>query len=179
MARHHRPAGDLRLAVDISVGSPLWADVEPRVVALAEAFGRERTVDRLVADPGLGGSWGSYYDEWGFALVLDDDPLYAVVPALRSAAGHGVTAGTFGKWNADLRRIVGAQPRMALAGVSTDCCVIATALPDADAGASVRVMAAACAGSTAENGSGRSPPWSSSAADHRGDEGAAAMRALR
>ena len=31
-------------------------------------------------------------------------------------------------------------------------CVIATALPAADAGASVRVMAAACAGSTAENG---------------------------
>ena len=107
-------------------GSPLWADVEPRIVALAEAFGRERTVvTRFVADPGLGGSWGSYYDEWGFALVPDDDPLYAVVPALRSAAGHGVTAGTFGKWNADLRRIVGAQPRMALAGVSTDCCVTA------------------------------------------------------
>ena len=74
-------------------GSPLWADVEPRVVALAEAFGRERTVvTRFVADPGLGGSWGSYYEEWGFALVPDDDPLYAVVPTLRSAAGHGVTA---------------------------------------------------------------------------------------
>ena len=36
--------------------------------------------------------------------------------------------------------------------MSTDCCVIATALPAADAGASVRVIAAACAGSTAENG---------------------------
>mgnify|MGYP001157865643 CR=1 FL=1 len=141
------------------MGSPridrLWPAPAERlgIEALAEAFGRERTVvTRFVADPGLGGSWGSYYDEWGFALVPDDDPLYAVVPALRSAAGHGVTAGTFGKWNADLRRIVGAQPRMALAGVSTDCCVIATALPAADAGASVRVMAAACAGSTAENG---------------------------
>ena len=76
MARHHRPAGDLRLAVDISVGSPLWADVEPRVVALAEAFGRERTVvTRFVADPGLGGSWGRTTTKWGFALVPDDDPL--------------------------------------------------------------------------------------------------------
>ena len=71
--------------------------------------------------------------------------------ATRSAAGHGVTAGTFGKWNADLRAIVGDQPRLALAGVSTDCCVIATALPAADAGASIRVVRAACAGSTREN----------------------------
>ena len=135
-------------------GSPLWAETEPWIAALAEAYGPERTVvTRFVADPGLGGSWGSYYDEWGFALVPDDDPLYAVVPALGSAAGRGhvVTAPTFGKWNADLRAIVGEQPRLALAGVSTDCCVIATALPAADAGATVRVIESACAGSTPEN----------------------------
>jgi nicotinamidase-related amidase len=62
-----------------------------------------------------------------------------------------VTAGTFGKWNADLRAIVGEQPMLTLAGVSTDCCVISTALPAADAGATVRVVAEACAGSTEEN----------------------------
>jgi nicotinamidase-related amidase len=62
-----------------------------------------------------------------------------------------VTEPTFGKWGAALRAIVGAQPRIALAGVSTDCCVIATALPAADAGATVRVLAAACAGSSPDN----------------------------
>lgn len=133
-------------------GSPLWAPTVPRIVALAEAFGPERTVvTRFVADAGLGGSWGPYYEDWPFALVPDDDPLYAVVPEVRSAARHVVTEPTFGKWGAGLRAIVGDQPRLALAGVSTDCCVIATALPAADAGATVRVVEAACAGSTPEN----------------------------
>ena len=133
-------------------GTSLWAETEPRILEAARRYGLERTVvTRFVADPGLGGSWGSYYDEWGFALVPDENPLYAVVPALASAAGHVVTAPTFGKWNTDLRAIVGEQPRIALAGVSTDCCVIATALPAADAGARVRVLADCCAGSTPEN----------------------------
>lgn len=133
-------------------GSPLWAQTEPHVVALAQAYGPQRTViTRFVADPDLGGSWASYYDEWGFALVPDGDPLYAVVPALAEAASHVVSAPTFGKWNADLRAVVGDQPRLALAGVATDCCVISTALPAADAGATIRVIADACAGSTHEN----------------------------
>ena len=135
-------------------GSPMWADVVPHIAERVEEFGPERTVfTRFVADPGLGGSWGAYYDDWAFALVPDEDPLYAVVPELAAAAsrGHVVTAGTFGKWNADLRAIVGEQPRLTLTGVSTDCCVIATALPAADAGATLVVDAAGCAGSTPEN----------------------------
>jgi nicotinamidase-related amidase len=130
-------------------GSPMWAETVPRVVDLARAYGPERTVlTRFVARPDLGGSWASYYDDWPFALVPPDDDLYAVVPELAGSAAHTVTAGTFGKWNADLRAITGDQPSLTLAGVSTDCCVIATALPAADAGARVRVVGDACAGST-------------------------------
>ena len=135
-------------------GSPEWAAVVPRIVTLATAYRPERiVVTRFVADPGLGGSWGPYYEEWPFALVPDDAPLYAVVPELAAvaAAGHVVTEPTFGKWTSGLRRIVGDQPRLTVAGVSTDCCVLATALPAADAGATVRVVGQACAGSTAEN----------------------------
>lgn len=133
-------------------GSPLWARTVPAIVATARAFGPERTVvTRFVADPGLGGSWAAYYEDWPFALVGDDDPLYAVVPELAGAAQQTVTAGTFGKWGADLRALVGEQPRLAVAGVSTDCCVIATALPAADAGARVRVLGGACAGSSVDN----------------------------
>ena len=133
-------------------GSPLWSATVPRIVDLAHAYGRERTViTRFVAMPELGGAWASYYEEWPFALVPGDDPVYAVVPEVVGLADHVVTAGTFGKWNADLRAIVGEQPHLTLAGVSTDCCVIATALPAADAGATIRVVADACAGSTPEN----------------------------
>lgn len=132
-------------------GSPMWADALPHVVALARAYGPARTIiTRFVADPALGGSWGPYYEAWPFALAPDTDPLYAVVPELAGAAEQVVTAGTFGKWGV-LRDLVGDTAHLTLAGVSTDCCVLSTALPAADAGATVRVAAAACAGSTPEN----------------------------
>lgn len=132
-------------------GSPMWADTVPRIAALAAAHGPARTiVTRFVADPSLGGSWGPYYEAWPFALVPDDDPLYAVVPELVGIADHVVTAGTFGKWPV-LRDIVGDDAHVTLTGVSTDCCVLSTALPAADAGATVRVAAAGCAGSSLEN----------------------------
>ncbi|MGL5817750.1 MAG: cysteine hydrolase family protein [Phycicoccus sp.] len=132
-------------------GSPMWADAVPHVVRLAHRFGVSRTiVTRFVADPSLGGSWGRYYEQWPFALVPDDDPLYAVVPQLAGLAGHVITAGTFGKWPA-LRDLLGDDAVVTLAGVATDCCVLSTALPMADAGATVRVASSACAGSTPEN----------------------------
>jgi nicotinamidase-related amidase len=40
---------------------------------------------------------------------------------------------------------VGAEPDLVLCGLSTDCCVLATALAAIDAGARVRVVADACA----------------------------------
>ena len=47
--------------------------------------------------------------------------------------------------------MVGEQPTLLVAGVATDCCVISTVLPAADAGASITVVTDACAGSTDEN----------------------------
>ena len=132
-------------------GSPMFAGAVARMRSLAEEFGPERTVvTRFVADPGLGGSWGPYYREWPFALVPDDDPLYAVVPELAGCAGHVVTAGTFGKWPV-LSGLVTPGAHVTLAGVATDCCVVSTVLPMADAGVTVEVVADACAGSTPEN----------------------------
>jgi nicotinamidase-related amidase len=132
-------------------GSPMWVDTVPVIADLAAAYGPDRTiVTRFVADPTLGGSWGPYYEAWPFALVPDADPLYAVVPELASGGERVVTAGTFGKWPA-LRELVGDDAHLTLAGVSTDCCVLSTALPAADAGATVRVVASACAGSSPDN----------------------------
>ena len=47
--------------------------------------------------------------------------------------------------------VTGPTPHLVLAGVSTDCCVISTALAAADAGATITVVTDACAGSTPEN----------------------------
>ncbi|MTB70823.1 isochorismatase family protein [Arsenicicoccus sp. MKL-02] len=134
-------------------GSPMFAAIVPRVRALATAFAGRVVVTRFVAPAEPQGSWRAYYVQWPFARVEDSDPLYAVVPELASlaAAAHVVTEPTFGKWGAALREIVGATPRLVLTGVSTDCCVIATALAAADAGAAVTVVSDACAGSTPDN----------------------------
>jgi nicotinamidase-related amidase len=132
-------------------GSAMWAETVPRIAALAAAYGPARTVvTRFVADPALGGSWARYYEDWPFAVVPGDDPLYAVVPELAGMADHVLTAGTFGKWPL-LRQVVGDDAHVTLTGVSTDCCVLSTALPAADAGATVRVVTSGCAGSTLEN----------------------------
>ena len=126
-----------------TLGDDWLVIIDPQVVfADPQASTPSRTIiTRFVADPGLGGSWGPYYEEWPFALVPDGDPLYAVVPELAGVADHVVTAGTFGKWPV-LRDLVGDGARLTLTGVSTDCCVLSTALPAADAG---------CAGSSEEN----------------------------
>ena len=55
------------------------------------------------------------------------------------------TATTFGKVGDELSAILGGG-RMVLAGVSTDCCVLSTALAAADDGVEVQVVADACAG---------------------------------
>jgi nicotinamidase-related amidase len=59
-----------------------------------------------------------------------------------------VTEPTFGKWGPDLRAALAGSQDVVLAGVSTDCCVLSTALGAADAGVRIRVAADACAGVT-------------------------------
>lgn len=133
-------------------GSPMWAAATvARIRDLTGEFAGRVIVTRFVADPDPVGSWVPYYEEWPFARVPDTDPLYAVVPELAGVADHVVTEPTFGKWTPALRAITGPAPHLVLTGVSTDCCVIATALPAADAGAQVVVKADACAGSSPEN----------------------------
>lgn len=134
-------------------GSPMFAAIVPRVHSLARGFTGRVVVTRFVAPTSPQGSWADYYARWPFARVEESDPLYAVVPELASlaAGAHVVTEPTFGKWGAALREIVGATPRLVLTGVSTDCCVIATALAAADAGARVTVATDACAGSTPDD----------------------------
>lgn len=134
-------------------GSPMWAEVVPRVCAAVDRYGDRVIFTRFVADPAPQGSWVDYYEDWPFAQVPDSDPLYALVPELAGFVTDGapvVTMPTFGKW-LGVSEIVGPAARLTLAGVSTDCCVLSTALAAADAGATIRVASELCAGSTPEN----------------------------
>ena len=138
-------------APDSPWGSPMFGGIVEPVRDLAA---RHRTiVTRWVPATRVErtGSWRNYFETWPFADQPADDPLFDLVPEVADLATDGtVDATTFGKWPA-LERVTGPAPELVLAGVSTDCCVISTALAAADAGATVTVVAAACAGSTPEN----------------------------
>lgn len=122
--------------------TPGFAAIVPTVAALVEAFEPAVTRTRFVAPAEPAGAWRAYYEQWPFALQPPDADLWDVVPPL---AGLAIDATTFGKWGPALAERVGAGP-LVLAGVSTDCCVLSTALAAADAGVEVLVVADACAG---------------------------------
>lgn len=126
--------------------TPRFADAAAGIERLAPTFGPRVVHTRFVAPATPEDAWVPYYDLWPFALVPSDDPLYDLWPS-SSIAGHAVvSAPTFGKWGPDLDRAIEGSREIVLAGVSTDCCVLSTALAAADAGAHVRVAADACAG---------------------------------
>jgi len=136
---------------DSEWGSPFFGEVMPRIQSLAAAFGERVLVTRWMPTADRSTSWGEYFSAWPFADQPPTDPLFDLVPAARELSQHpSVDLPTFGKWAA-LEAIVGRGAHVVLTGVSTDCCVISTALAAADAGAHVTVAADACAGSTAAN----------------------------
>ena len=109
-------------------GSPTAA---ARVRALVPASpGGVRT--RFVAPAEPTGAWRAYYQRWPFARQPPDAPLWQLVGAFAAATDAG---------RADLLQVgagAGAARAAAgplvLAGVSTDCCVLSTAVAAADAG---------------------------------------------
>lgn len=136
---------------DSAWGSPQWPDAVRNIQRLAPAFGDRVVLTRWVAPAEPAGSWAAYMAAWPFADRPADDPAFALVPEVAGLSRHVVTEPTFGKWTPQLTALLGPHPDVVLTGVSTDCCVISTALPAADAGATLTVVTDACAGSTAEN----------------------------
>ena len=124
--------------------APRFEEVRPRIRRLVEAFGDRVVWTRFVAPAQPVGAWKEYYELYGFALQPPDAQLYRLV---EDPGSHPVVdATTFGKWGPDLVEVVGDGP-LTVVGVATDCCVISTVLPAADAGVPVRVVHDACAGS--------------------------------
>lgn len=134
--------------------SPFFDQAMERIALLAAHVGPERTVvTRWLPTADRAGSWGAYFRAWPFADVSAEDPLFDLVGTAQGLSSRpSVDEPTFGKWGGALEGIVGPHPELLLTGVSTDCCVLSTALAATDAGAHVRVVTDACAASTGENG---------------------------
>jgi len=129
--------------------TPGFDDVLPNNRALIERFGERVVFTRFVAPATPEGAWVDYYRQWPFALVAEQDPIYDLVETLPHEGHPVVSRPTFGKWDdlpGSLREVTHDAASLVLTGVSTDCCVLSTALSAADAGVQVRVVADACAG---------------------------------
>lgn len=126
--------------------TPRFDEAAEGVRRLLPAFGDQVTFTRFIAPEKPVGAWRAYYDQWPFALQPPDARLWELTDEFAEQARHLVNATTFGKWTPELAARVGTEGRMVLAGVSTDCCVLSTALAAADAGVEVLVVADACAG---------------------------------
>ncbi|MHC3472796.1 cysteine hydrolase family protein [Streptomyces sp. 7R007] len=126
--------------------APRFAEAAAGVRRLLPAFAGRVTFTRFLAPDQPAGAWRAYYDRWPFALQPPHARLWELADAFTNEASHVLDATTFGKWTPELADRVGPGGRLVLTGVSTDCCVLSTALAAADAGTEVLVAADACAG---------------------------------
>lgn len=138
-------------APDSPWGSPMFPGILAPVHRLAERYAGRVVITRWVAPADPVGSWRPYLDAWPMADAPAEDPIFDIVDEVSDIDARILTATTFGKWGSDLAAITGPTPELVLTGVSTDCCVLSTALAAADAGATITVVTDACAGSTPDN----------------------------
>ncbi|KIP51875.1 isochorismatase family protein [Leucobacter komagatae] len=132
-------------------GSPFFAEAFVNMRRLAAAAAGRVLITRWLPTGDRDTAWGDYFAAWPFADREASDPAFDLVPGARELSDHPtLDLPTFGKWGAELKEATGGAA-VVLAGVSTDCCVISTALAGADAGARITVAQDACAGSNGEN----------------------------
>jgi nicotinamidase-related amidase len=128
--------------------TPGYGSASAGIQGLLGAFGSRVCLTRFLAPEQPTGAWITYYERWPFALDPVNAPLYELTEEYVSIPATMVDRTTFGKWDAETGRALGNPDAIVLAGVTTDCCVLSTALAAADAGVHVTVAADACAGVT-------------------------------
>lgn len=128
--------------------TPRYARASAGAVRLRDAFGARVARTRFVAPATPTGAWIPYYERWPFAVDPASSSLYDLMPEFASGGGVVIDRTTFGKWDERTRVSLGGATEIVLAGVSTDCCVLSTAVAAADDGVHVRVAADACAGAS-------------------------------
>ena len=128
--------------------TPRYGRAADGVRRLLPAFAGATAWTRFVAPERPEGAWVAYYAMWSFALRPERDPVWSIDADLGPGGDPVVSAPTFGKWGPELAAAVDGADELVIAGVSTDCCVLSTALAAADTGRAVVVAADACAGAT-------------------------------
>lgn len=128
--------------------TPGYAAASAGIRRLLPAFAGGTVYTRFIAPAEPRGAWVPYYRAWPDQLLPEDDPAWDITPELPVGGAPVVTATTFGKWGPELAAATEHAERLVVAGVSTDCCVLSTALAAADAGRFVVVPEDACAGLT-------------------------------
>ena len=126
--------------------TPGYATASAGVHRLLPAFPGRTVFTRFVSPAEPTGAWVPYYRDWPDQLRPSDDPIWDLTADLDPGDAPIVTATTFGKWGDDLAAATEGSEHLVVVGVSTDCCVLSTALAAADAGRSVTIAADACAG---------------------------------
>ncbi len=114
-------------------------------VRLRGAFGSRVALTRFLAPAKPELAWVAYYETWRFARDPVNARLYDLVPAFPVDDAVVIDRTTFGKWDSETDKALGGPRQIVVVGVSTDCCVLSTALAAADAGLHVRVVEDACA----------------------------------
>jgi nicotinamidase-related amidase len=128
--------------------TPGYASAAAGIQRLLGAFESHICLTRFLPPEQPTGIWIAYYEKWPFALDPAAAPLYELSDEFASIPATTLDRTTFGKWDAQTDRLLGNPGEIVLAGVTTDCCVLSTALAAADAGVHVMVAADACAGVT-------------------------------
>jgi nicotinamidase-related amidase len=129
---------------------PGFAQLVAPIQRLVQGFGDRAVFTRFVVPDVPEGSWREYYDTWSFIREPEAAPLLDLAAPWSGRKVPVVSKTTFSAFGSELRVLAGAANTLVLCGVSTECCVLATALAAADAGLSVRIVADACASVDAE-----------------------------
>ena len=125
--------------------TPGFDEVSAAALRLRAAFGARVVLTRFIPPVEPQGAWIPYYRHSSFALDPVNAGLFDLVPAFPVADSIVIDRPTFSKWDAAAQVRLGGT-EVVLAGVSTDCCVLSTALAAVDAGMHVGIAADACAG---------------------------------
>lgn len=125
---------------------PGYASASASVQRLLPVFEGRTIYTKFVAPDQPQGAWLAYYKEWPFLLRPSTDPIWDITKEFSMCNANVVSKHTFSKWGPELAAATAHTHELVLVGVSTDCCVLSTALAAADAGVHVCVVADACAG---------------------------------
>lgn len=125
---------------------PDYASASAAVLRLLPTFEQRIVYTKFVAPTEPQGAWKAYYKRWPQLLRPATDPIWHITKEFPIQDAHVVSKHTFSKWGPELAAATKQTSKMLLAGVTTDCCVLSTALAAADAGVQVDVIVDACAG---------------------------------